>query len=456
MKKALLITIAALFAVNVWGQTVYIPNGTNGIGTSTTGNVGIGTTSPLTKLQVGENNSSKTSDELMRLSMDVNEPGIKTALHIDVNPSSSWDKGIAIELGLKSSIYNEYTSRIVHYGNSGSTRASKLQLQTHSVTDGVWNTGILIDNVGNVGIGTTSPNYKFCVQTVDNTIGLAHQINGSTKFYSYINSGNGEIFLNNNSGNGKVKLNSEGNSYFNGGYVGIGTTAPAALLHIGVDGEQVRIGNTTGGRSAVVGSKVHDIGSTSLNYSAYFAYDAYFDDVSNTWKGVRTTLGRKFKMEMGYHFNDIRFSYSASGATVSWNDLMTIKASGNVGIGTTSPIYKLSVKGTIGCGEVKVENVDVWADFVFEPDYNLMSLKDLETFIQANKHLPEIPTTAEVQENGISVGEMNAKLLQKIEELTLYTIQQQELIEELKTENNTQKEFNSELLKRIEQLEYNK
>ncbi len=105
--------------------------------------------------------------------------------------------------------------------------------------------------------------------------------------------------------------------------------------------------------------------------------------------------------------------------------------SGNVGIGTENPTYQLSVKGTVGCGEVIIEDVSGWADFVFEDDYNLMSLKDLENYIKANKHLPEIPTTAEVEEKGISVGEMNAKLLQKVEELTLYTIQQQNLIEAL-------------------------
>jgi hypothetical protein len=127
---------------------------------------------------------------------------------------------------------------------------------------------------------------------------------------------------------------------------------------------------------------------------------------------------------------------------------MRLSRAGNLSIGTTKGTYKLNVKGTIGCGEVIVEDVTDWPDFVFEDDYQLMSLKDLENYIKEYKHLPEIPTTAEVEENGISVGEMNAKLLQKVEELTLYTIQQQEIIEALKENLEAQN-------KRIEKLENN-
>ncbi|NOQ27296.1 MAG: hypothetical protein GQ564_18195 [Bacteroidales bacterium] len=107
-----------------------------------------------------------------------------------------------------------------------------------------------------------------------------------------------------------------------------------------------------------------------------------------------------------------------------------------IGIGTeTVGSFKLAVEGKIGAHEIVI-STDGWADFVFEPTYNLMPLKELDTYIQENKHLPEIPTTAEVQENGISVGEMNAKLLQKIEELTLYVIELKKEVEILKEQNN--------------------
>lgn len=112
---------------------------------------------------------------------------------------------------------------------------------------------------------------------------------------------------------------------------------------------------------------------------------------------------------------------------------MVITNSGNVGIGTTSPNnYKLAVEGTIGARRIKVTQQANWADFVFHPDYKLPPLQEVESFITKNGHLPEIPTATEVKENGIDVGEMNKLLLQKVEELTLYLIQQQKEIEELK------------------------
>ncbi|PXY01809.1 hypothetical protein DF185_03945 [Marinifilum breve] len=110
-------------------------------------------------------------------------------------------------------------------------------------------------------------------------------------------------------------------------------------------------------------------------------------------------------------------------------DLLTIDRFGNVGICTTATsTHKLAVNGTIGAREIKVE-ASAWSDFVFEKDYRLKDLKEVESFIEENKHLPDIPSEKEVLENGIAVSEMNAKLLQKIEELTLYTIEQQKQLD---------------------------
>jgi hypothetical protein len=113
--------------------------------------------------------------------------------------------------------------------------------------------------------------------------------------------------------------------------------------------------------------------------------------------------------------------------------IMSLDGNGNVGIGKTNPQNKLDVNGTIRAKEVKVEAN--WADFVFEEDYDLRSLSEVEAFIQENQHLPDIPSEEEVKTEGISVGEMNAKLLQKIEEMTLYMIEMNKEVKALKQEN---------------------
>lgn len=103
-----------------------------------------------------------------------------------------------------------------------------------------------------------------------------------------------------------------------------------------------------------------------------------------------------------------------------------------VGIGTSNPRYKLDVNGGIRAQEVVVETNG--ADFVFADDYQLRPLSEVEAFITENKHLPEIQSAQEMQENGVSVSELQTQLLQKIEELTLYLIQQEQTIQELRQE----------------------
>ncbi len=122
-----------------------------------------------------------------------------------------------------------------------------------------------------------------------------------------------------------------------------------------------------------------------------------------------------------------------SGATGGGKPLLYVRGDGNVGIGTSVPQAKLAVKGDIFAQKVKVTQSG-WADFVFHPEYQLPSLQELERFIKINKHLPEIPSEKEVEKDGLDVGEMNKKLLQKVEELTLYLIEQNKQIVGMKKE----------------------
>jgi hypothetical protein len=111
---------------------------------------------------------------------------------------------------------------------------------------------------------------------------------------------------------------------------------------------------------------------------------------------------------------------------------MRITRNGNLGIGIKNPTERLQVAGCIKATEIKVEAQT--ADFVFEEDYQLKSLEEVEQFVQENKHLPDIPSAKQMQENGIGLAEMNKLLLQKVEELTLYAIQQKKENSSLKSE----------------------
>ena len=170
------------------------------------------------------------------------------------------------------------------------------------------------------------------------------------------------------------------------GNVGVGTTIPQGRLH--VDKGHLRIGNGT------------SESSRSANVLLF---------------------GDNTHVQIGEWQADNMLSFQANTYNFT---------TGNVGIGTTSPSYKLDVNGTIRANEIIVNTTG--ADFVFADDYQLRPLSEVKAFIQENKHLPEIQSAKEMQENGVGINELQTQLLQKIEELTLYLIQQEQIIEELR------------------------
>ncbi|MDY0076911.1 MAG: hypothetical protein RBR87_06505 [Bacteroidales bacterium] len=165
-------------------------------------------------------------------------------------------------------------------------------------------------------------------------------------------------------------------------------------------------------------------GSQAINSNAYYTGT----------ETLRSELGPAYQIS----FSESNMAFKSAlngnaGSKVNWNEVMVITQQGNVGIGTAdTKNYKLAVKGNLIAEEVVIKLAGQWPDFVFEDTYELMPHAELEQFIQSNKHLPGIPDAQEVVEKGVSIGEMNALLLQKIEELTLYMLQQQKEIEVLK------------------------
>jgi hypothetical protein len=139
---------------------------------------------------------------------------------------------------------------------------------------------------------------------------------------------------------------------------------------------------------------------------------------------------------------------TASGGATNWAGYFgsgSVYIANDLRIGTTTQAtgYDLSVNGKIACTEVLVQAFASWPDYVFAPDYKLMSLSNVEKSIQQNKHLPGIPSAAQIESEGIKLGDMQIRLLEKVEELTLHLIDQEKQIKMLQEEINNIKKENS-------------
>jgi hypothetical protein len=163
-----------------------------------------------------------------------------------------------------------------------------------------------------------------------------------------------------------------------------------------------------------------------------------FPNQQNWWSIFQTQFhDTRYDAQLAFGLNkqDLWLRYNYNGNWKQWKKIVLTDFNGNVGIGTDIPDAKLSVNGKIHAKEVKVD-LTGWPDYVFKKEYKLPTLTEVEKHIKKEGHLKDIPSEKEALKNGIHLGKMNAKLLQKIEELTLYTIQQQKAIEEEKKKNN--------------------
>jgi hypothetical protein len=279
---------------------------------------------------------------------------------------------------------------------------------------------------GKVGIGTRNPEYSLHLKAEAPVIKLAStgfepfsalRGNNDTWLFGYGGTaGSEDISMGTQDGTGSRTLTlAAGGSprmkILNNGNIGIGTLTPNAT-GFGIAKRVLSVWGTAENQEGVV-----EIGVPSATASNVLGRVAFVNGTGGYYNssvyGFRD--GADNSAGIGFH------TYS----NASWVTPMTIKANGKVGIGTAQPDELLTVKGKIHAQEVRVDLDVPGPDYVFEKNYDLKSLEEVETYINTNKHLPEIPSAKTMEKEGISMGEMQMKLLQKIEELTLYLIEQQ-------------------------------
>ena len=226
----------------------------------------------------------------------------------------------------------------------------------------------------------------------------------------------------------------------NSGYVGIGTNTPTSKLTILGTGWPggLEIHNTIGYYAKMSPASDGLLIRNFTNTSIAFSFRNYIDSklvtiLSSGNVGIGTiSPGAKLDINGTLRTNSTISLVSGSTTYFSLSSGDSYFNGGGLAIGKTTPSsgYKLDVNGKIRANEVVVNTTG--ADFVFNEEYELKSLNEVERFIKSNQHLPEIPNAQEMQQKGMGLSEINTKLLQKIEELTLYLIEQDKQLESLK------------------------
>ena len=337
------------------------------------------------------------------------------------------------------------TAKGIDPGNPGNPGSNQYYWDIYSDTVGlkfytVTNSGIqsayklnmILSKDGSVGIGVPNPQAKL-------------EVNGAIKATSADIAGTLSVQTLN-----AQNLAFDGNTIFNG-KVGIFTSNPQALLHIHHSTAQTpdkgmdERGNRTLLRLTTVDAPA-GLTVTYDNGGIYFRNNeengAFFIGMNRGGLNIVSNGNVGIGNDNPQVKLDVAGSFKAQNANIigvlTANKATIPTITGNTNVTETLTANELNGQSAIINGKIRAKEVEVtlsgwWPDYVFENDYPLMNLLEVEQFIKENKHLPDVPSAAEVEANGVNLGEMNAILIQKVEELTLYVLDLQKQINELKT-----------------------
>ncbi|MEM7041032.1 MAG: hypothetical protein AAF570_28975, partial [Bacteroidota bacterium] len=292
---------------------------------------------------------------------------------------------------------------------------------------------------GKVGIGTNSPAHELDVAGTVNAADV--MINGQS-LSNAVSGGNGNfstlhvtdmLEVGPNSVHIGNFTNSQMHAYENNIWTPIsqgstGFTGPHLYIQDGIPQGTTRAHHVIMAANGAIGN----VAIGTLNPVAKFHINnEYNQDAVMIERDMAGTNWENTQAKFGISANapnrsGLRFQISDNDGS-SFSDVLYLDDAGKVGIGTTEPDYKLDV-----CGDVRAEEIKVqagWCDYVFEPDYDLRPLEEVDAYIRAHKHLPNIPPASEVESEGLELGDMQTRMMEKIEELTLYVIELKKEIE---------------------------
>jgi len=441
MKKTIIAALLCAIAGNVHAQNTYP--------WSNSGSVGIGTLSPATSLEV------TGTTEQFRLGYDathytsfttaatggltIRTPICSTFINTYA-PLAGTNIGLAIDVyhGVKiargTGVHNEALLDV--FTNDPLTTGANLFRIRNSATD-----FFTVGSAGQVGFGTVAPASILSNTNILPTDNNSFGVNPSGISWKVTSGGNDQYAMSlenyGSYGNGLlIKNNSAGHRSLN-----IVDASNTVQFYVG-DGRIYSGGDLQSAGKFVMGSDLAalPIGNAESMISTYHGL-LLVGQRGASFSGPISTIGDPANVAVPVQ-DPAKLGFLVRGASSQTADLfqvqnsaltklLNVSASGNVGIGTTdnaswqlaTSLYKLAVGGNIIGEEMVVKVQANWPDYIFKKNYPLMPLNELKSYIDKNQHLPEIPSAAQIEKDGLNLGEMNKLLVKKVEELTLYMLE---------------------------------